>query len=337
MILANAHENQPLAPTWKQAQAAAITDPAELIALLELDPAWLPAARAAAKGFPLRVPRGLVARMRKGDPHDPLLRQVLPIGAELDDVPGFGTDPVGESDASPVPGLLQKYHGRVLLPVTGACGIHCRYCFRRHFDYSAQNPRRHWQGLLEHLVRDAEVSEVILSGGDPLTLDTPRLTAIGQDLAAIPHIRRLRIHTRQAVVLPERIDDEFVAWIGALPFDVVMVVHVNHANEIDDIVRNRLARLRKAGVTLLNQSVLLRGVNDDADALVALSETLFSAGVLPYYLHLLDPVAGAAHFDVSENDALRLFGEIHARLPGYLVPRLVREIAARPGKTLIFP
>ena len=320
---------------WKRLQANAVSDPAELLALLGLDPVLLPAARAAAALFPLRVPRGYVQRMRQGDPADPLLRQVLPLGVELDEASGFGTDPVGESGTELVPGLLQKYAGRVLITTTGACGVHCRYCFRRHFPYAEQNPRRHWDEIVARIAADDSIHEVILSGGDPLTLDTPRLAAMTHDLQSIAHLRRLRIHTRQPVVLPERVDAALLEWLGGLRFDVAIVVHANHANEIDAGVRRALRALRDTGASLLNQSVLLRGVNDSTDTLAALSEALFAAGVLPYYLHLLDPVAGAAHFEVSENEARTLVNALHARISGFLVPRLVREIPDRAGKTLI--
>jgi EF-P beta-lysylation protein EpmB len=337
MIPANSPENQQSTRfgNWKAAQAAAIRDPAKLLEILQLDPALLPAAQRAAKLFPLRVPRGFVARMRLGDANDPLLRQVLPLDAELDEVAGYGSDPVGEANATIAPGLLQKYAGRVLLTTTGACGVHCRYCFRRHFDYAEHNPRSDWQAVLERIAADDSIFEVILSGGDPLSLDTSRLREIGDALAEVSHLRRLRIHTRQPVVLPERVDAELLEWLCSIPLDVVMVIHANHANEIDAEVATALAAVRDRGVTLLNQSVLLRGVNDNTDTLVALSEALFAAGALPYYLHLLDPVAGAAHFEVSETRARELVLAAHARLPGYLVPRLAREIPDRTGKTLI--
>lgn len=335
MIPANSFQNQPRL-NWKTVQASAITEPAELLELLELDPSWLPAAQAAARLFPLRVPRGFVARMRRGDPLDPLLRQVLPLGEELAEVEGYGFDPVGDTAAGKAPGLLQKYAGRVLLTTTGACGVHCRYCFRRHFAYAEHNPRKDWPAVLAAIEADPGITEVILSGGDPLTLDTPRLAAMTAALSQIPHVRRLRIHSRQPVVLPERIDGALLEWLRDLSFETTLVIHANHANELDSSVRTALTRVRQLGtVTLLNQSVLLRGVNDDADALVALSERLFSFGVLPYYLHLLDPVAGAAHFDVPDTIARELLRKIHARLSGYLVPRLVREIPGHAGKTLI--
>jgi len=322
-------------PDWKTAQAAAVTDPARLLDMLGLADALLPAALAAAKAFPLRVPHAYIQRMKSGDPADPLLRQVLPLGEELMDAAGFGPDPVGESRAHIAPGLLQKYDGRVLLTTTGACGVHCRYCFRRHFPYSEQNPRRDWKAVTARIAADTGIREVILSGGDPLTLDTSRLREITNALAPLPQLRRLRLHTRQPVVLPERVDADLLAWLQEIPFDLAIVLHINHANELDDALREAIAALRTTGATLLNQSVLLRGVNDSADALVNLSESLFAAGVLPYYLHLLDPVAGAAHFDVPEQEAREILIDVHARLSGYLVPRLVREIPERAGKTLI--
>lgn len=333
MIPSKASPGQP--PSWKSAQADAIRDPAELLTVLGLDMAWLPAARRAAELFPLRVPRGFVARMERGNPFDPLLRQVLPLGEELDEVPGFSPDPLEEHDFRDGKGLLQKYRGRVLLTATGACGVHCRYCFRRHFPYAEENPRRDWPAVIDAIAADESIHEVILSGGDPLTLDTRRLAEMSDALAAIPHVRRFRIHSRQPVVLPERIDAELLDWLGNLPWPTTLVIHANHGNEIDQAVCNALALVRRAGVHVLNQAVLLRGVNDSADALVDLSEALYAAGALPYYLHLLDPVDGAAHFDVDETIARRLMHEVHARLPGFLLARLVREIPGRSGKTLV--
>ena len=290
---------------------------------------WLPAARAAARLFPLRVPRGFVARMRRGDPHDPLLRQVLPLAEECLTAPGFAADPVGDAAAMTVPGVLHKYRGRVLLTATGACAVHCRYCFRRHFPYADANPAAdRWQAALGYIAGDTSISEVILSGGDPLTLSDRRLGELTDALAAIPHVQRLRIHTRLPIVLPERVDDGLLGWLADLRQPCVVVVHVNHANELDATVKAALTRLKDAGVSLLNQSVLLRGVNDSGAALADLSETLFAAGVLPYYLHLLDKVQGAAHFDVSEATAKGIVTDIQRHLPGYLVPRLVRE---QPG------
>jgi L-lysine 2,3-aminomutase len=336
MIPASPPFRQP--PSWQQALQQAIDDPAELLAELQLDPQWLEPARAAARLFPLRVPRGFVARMRRGDPRDPLLAQVLPLGAECDAVPGYVPDPVGDLAARAGAGVLQKYHGRALLITTGACAVNCRYCFRRHFPYADENASRgDFEPALELLRADSTVREVILSGGDPLTLGDRRLAVLLAGLQEIPHVRRVRVHTRLPIVLPERIDPGFLAVWSTVRLQKVVVVHANHANEIDDAVRNAFRRLHDTGTALLNQAVLLRGVNDRPDRLVALSETLFAAGVLPYYLHLLDPVAGAAHFDVPEAAARSLMGEVAARLPGYLVPRLVREIPGETYKTMLQP
>jgi EF-P beta-lysylation protein EpmB len=318
---------------WQTDMAEAVRDPRELLALLDLDPGLLEPARRAAAAFPLRVPRAFLARMRKGDPADPLLRQVLPLGAELEDVAGYVRDPVGDMPSLAAKGLLHKYRGRVLLITTGACGVHCRYCFRRHFPYSEENARSgEWQEALDYLKGDASIHEVILSGGDPLALSDERLAALVRSLEEIRHIKRLRLHTRQPVVLPSRVDDALLTWLRACRLQKVVVLHTNHAREIDPAVVVACGQLREAGATLLNQTVLLRGVNDSADALSDLSEALFAAQVLPYYLNLLDPVAGSAHFDVPEAEALELMARLRARLPGYLVPKLVREVPGAPSK-----
>ena len=324
---------------WQALWRDALRDPVELLESLGLSGLAARVSASAQGQFPLRVPRGFVARMRHGDANDPLLRQVLPLDDEDRVVPGFDLDAVGDAAAKAGTGVIHKYDGRALLIATGSCAIHCRYCFRRHFPYAEETAAAGgWASALEALRADPSVREVILSGGDPLSLSTPKLAELTDALRGLPQITRLRIHTRLPIVLPERIDAEFLDWIGNLPWPVVMVVHANHANEIrasgsDDGVRAACVALRERGVHLLNQAVLLRGVNDSADALVDLSEALFAAGVMPYYLHLLDRVQGTAHFEVSEAEALRLREAIHARLPGYLVPRLVREIAGEAGKT----
>ena len=334
MIAASPVEHKP--PAWQRALAEAVTDPAELCALLGLPARLVEPARRASGAFRLRVPRGFIARMRPGDPHDPLLRQVLPLAAEDEAVPGFTSDPLGELGLRAGNGLLQKYRGRALLIATGACAVHCRYCFRRHFPYARENAAGgRWGAALDALRHAPDVGEVILSGGDPLSLTDARLAGLAAELAAVPHVRRLRIHTRQPIVLPERVDAELAGWLAPLPIAKIVVVHCNHANEIDAEVRAAMQRLRDCGATLLNQSVLLRGVNDTVSALEALSETLFSCGVLPYYLHLLDRVQGAAHFDVPVAEATALMRGLAARLPGYLVPRLAREEPGRPAKTVL--
>lgn len=328
-------------PAWQQLLASAVRDPLELLALLGLAPADLGPGvtaedlAAAARSFPLRVPRGFIARMRHGDAHDPLLRQVLTLPEELAQVSGYTTDPLEESSARDAPGLLQKYAGRALLVTTGACAVHCRYCFRRHYDYGAdqEEGQPRWAPALERLAADPATGEVILSGGDPLSLGNARLGLLLSKLAALPHVKRLRLHTRTPVVLPERVDAGLLALLAPWRERLVIVVHANHGAEIDATVATALRALGTQAAAVLNQSVLLAGVNDDSTVLAELSERLFAAGVLPYYLHQLDRVQGAAHFAVDDADALRLHGELIARLPGYLVPRLVRELPGEPGKT----
>lgn len=331
-MIARTAPSRPLA-AWRRSLTEAVTRPAELLGELGLDPALLPAAMAAGRDFPLRVPRSFLARIRPGDPHDPLLLQVLPIAAELVPAAGFGRDPVGDLETSPAPGLLHKYRGRVLLVATGACAVHCRYCFRRHFPYAEHQPwGESWEKALAYVAADPTIEEVILSGGDPLALSDDKLADLETRIAAIPHVARLRLHTRLPVVLPERVDDALLGWLGATRLERVVVIHANHPREIDTEVAAALGRLAAAGCTLLNQSVLLRGINDDPATLAALSRALFKAGVLPYYLHLLDRVEGAAHFEVPESEARRLHRELRERLPGYLVPKLVRELAGAPSK-----
>ena len=317
---------------WRRSYREAISDPQELLRLLEL-PALAAQLPATGHAFPLRVPRGFVARMRKGDPHDPLLRQVLPLDEEFRPVPGFDADAVGDLPSRGARGLLHKYHGRALLIATGSCAVHCRYCFRRHFPYGEEIAAAEgWRNALDYLRANPDVHEVILSGGDPLSLATGKLSELTDALRGLPQVRRLRLHTRLPVVLPERVDTELTEWLAALPWPVVVVIHANHAQEIDASVASALARLARAGVRLYNQSVLLRGVNDDVDALAALSERLFDVGVQPYYLHQLDKVAGAAHFEVADDRARALAAQLRARLPGFLVPELVREIPGAASK-----
>lgn len=322
----------PITTDWRQLWREAVTDARELLDLVGL-PQLADTLPPADAGFALRVPRGFVARMRRGDRHDPLLLQVLPQLAELDEVPGFVTDAVGDLAAREARGVLHKYEGRALLIASGSCAVNCRYCFRRHFPYGEEMAAaNHWREALEHVRRDPSINELILSGGDPLSLSTAKLEELTQALVDIPHVIRLRIHSRLPVVLPERIDTAFTHWLATLPLQKVVVLHANHANELDASVDAACASMREAGATLLNQSVLLRGVNDDAEALAALSERLFAAGVLPYYLHQLDRVQGTAHFEVPDAQALALVDAIRARLPGYLVPKLVREVGGDPAK-----
>ena len=334
MITANRRSAQPAEPRWQVLWRQAVTDPLELLALVGLKHRAAELLSTVDSGFALRVPRGFVARMRRGDPADPLLLQVLPQAAELEEAPGFTRDAVGDLAARTAHGVLHKYTGRALLIATGSCAVNCRYCFRRHFPYAEETAAAGgWRDALAHIAADASISEVILSGGDPLSLSTAKLAELSDGIGAIPHVRRLRIHSRLPVVLPERIDTEFTAWLAALPFEHIVVLHANHANELDDAVANACTRLREAGALLLNQSVLLRGINDNEAVLAELSERLIAINVLPYYLHQLDRVHGAAHFEVDDARALSLIETLRARLPGYLVPRLVREIPGQSAKT----
>jgi EF-P beta-lysylation protein EpmB len=318
---------------WQTALIQAISDPAELLNILELDANLLDAAKSAANIFPLKVPRGFVARMQKGNINDPLLKQILPLGAELIETPGFHKDPLQEADVNPIPGLLHKYKGRVLLTFVGTCGINCRYCFRRHFPYGENNPGTEgWERALKYIAEDQTIDEVILSGGDPLVANDKTLRIFSEKLNAIPHIKRLRIHSRMPIVLPERISPDFLQWLCELKQKPVLVMHCNHPQEINQTVRDAMRTLTEAGVVLLNQAVLLKGVNDNLETLIALSEALFAAGIQPYYLHLLDKVQGSAHFDLAVKRAQTLHWELSQHLSGYLVPKLVYEKAGAPAK-----
>lgn len=320
-------------PAWQQLWRQSVRDPHQLLQMLGLERCALTLSAQAVAQFPLRVPLGFIARMRHGDPADPLLRQVLPLDAEMQPMPGFTLDAVGDTDAQAGVGVIRKYQGRALLVTTGSCAVHCRYCFRRHFPYAEQTAAAGgWQEAVELIRADPHIDEVILSGGDPLSLGTSKLAELTAALAHIPHIKRLRIHTRLPVVLPERVDAPLLDWMAALPWPVAVVLHANHANEFDASVDAAVAGLRAAGATVLNQAVLLAGVNDSVDALVDLSQRSFAAGVLPYYLHQLDRVQGAAHFEVDDDKARWMHAAMTERLSGYLVPRLVREVAGGSGK-----
>lgn len=315
---------------WQAELRAAYREPRELLADLGLAHAGI--ALDATTTFPFRVTRAYAARMRHGDPHDALLRQVLPLADETTAYPAYGDDPVGEFAQLGTDSLLRKYAGRALLVVTGACAIHCRYCFRRAFPYQASLGRARLERAIARIAADPDICEVILSGGDPLVLEDDALAALLARLAALPHIRRVRVHTRLPVVLPSRITPALLASLTGQPFTSVLVVHVNHPQELDPATVAALAQARAAGLTALNQAVLLAGVNDDVEVLANLSERLFEAGVLPYYLHLLDRVTGTRHFAVPAARARELEHALRARLPGYLVPRVVREIDGATAK-----
>ena len=308
----------------------------ELLSALELAADDLPRQLQAQGEFPLRVPRAFVTKMEPGNPNDPLLLQILPQAQELITTPGFSNDPLQEAQFTPVPGLIHKYRSRVLLTTSSACAINCRYCFRRHFPYSENRiSQPQIQAIVTYLKQHPEVNEAIFSGGDPLAISNSRFTSLVEQLAEIPHLQRLRIHTRFPVVIPQRIDRALLELMERPRFQWLMVIHSNHPNELDDTLARAMALLKARHVTLLNQSVLLRGVNDSAAVLAELSDKLFAMGVLPYYLHLLDPVAGSSRFDLPKSRAIALYQELLALLPGYLVPKLVRETPEQPSKTPI--
>lgn len=311
--------------------SAFIRDIDQLLAQLNL-PTDLPVWRQAP--FPLKVPVEFVQRMQPGNPEDPLLRQILPVPEEQHVPPGFTTDAVGDLAARATPGLLHKYAGRALIMTSPRCDLHCRFCFRRHFPYEETVGPDRWQQTLGYLRQHEDIHEVILSGGDPLTLSEPELVRRCTQLEALPHLRTLRIHTRTPVVAPSRSPHTgWLSWLRQTRLRTVLVIHCNHPQELSEQTAERLAQYRSTGMQLLNQSVLLKGINDDENTLLELSEALFDQQVLPYYLHLLDRVAGTAHFEVSEARALELIQYLRMHLPGYLVPRLVREIPGEPCKT----
>jgi EF-P beta-lysylation protein EpmB len=325
-------------PNWRRELALAFSSIPDLLDALDLDAGANELPDELLRSFPLRVPRGYVARMRPRDWADPLLRQVLPVTDEARVVPGFSGDPVGDLASSLGNGVLHKYQGRALMIVTGACAIHCRYCFRRAFPYSEVSATAgRLDAAISTLRFDRTIREVILSGGDPLSLSNERLGALLGALDDIDHVKRIRVHTRLPVVLPERIDGGLLDALSALSKPVVFVLHVNHANEIDDTVADSVAKLEEKTFLLLNPGVLLMGVNDSPETLVALSERLFDIRVMPYYLHQLDPVHGAAHFEVEDRRAGELIKTVGAMLPGYLVPKLVREVPGAPAKELVKP
>lgn len=321
---------------WQKSLIEAIRDPLNLLRLLDLDTKEYESQLDISEQFKMLVPLSYVKKMKKRDWNDPLLKQVLPIKEEQKVVSGFMSDPVGDLNAEVSQGVLHKYQGRVLLITTGACAVHCRYCFRRHFPYgdSFAN-QKNWQKTLEKISADESIHEVILSGGDPLMLSDERLQSMCVDLVQIPHIKILRFHTRIPLLLPERINSAFLSWVSDLPVKKVMVIHANHANELDEVVGRGLNDLSEANFTLLNQSVLLKGVNDDFETLAELSHRLFDYRVLPYYLHQLDRVQGAAHFEVRREKAIALIEALKIQLPGYLVPKLVEEVSGKRSKQAI--
>ena len=323
---------------WQTQLSDLITNPQELLDVLELShDQLLSGAQFAADEFRLRVPRAFVEKMQKGNPLDPLLLQVLPHHLELEEHAGFVTDPLGEEQANQQPSVLHKYKSRFLLTLTGACAVHCRYCFRRHFPYQENLPKNDdWTNIKQYIKQQPDINEVILSGGDPLTLSNRKLQVWIERLSTLPQIKFLRIHSRVPIVIPNRVDEELVSILKNSRLRIILVVHSNHPSELDDFTCSQLQQLVKQGITVLNQAVLLKGVNDSAEVLVDLSYRLFDAGVMPYYLHVLDKVKGAQHFDTPAQDIDLIYKKVLENLPGYLVPKLVREIAGEKNKTPLF-
>jgi EF-P beta-lysylation protein EpmB len=319
--------------SWQVAMKTAIRSGVELCRRLQLSTSWEDSAVRAERLFPVFAPLSYVERMRPGDPHDPLLRQVLPLADELTDAVGFSADPVGDQSAGIAPRLLQKYSGRVLLLTTGTCAVHCRYCFRREYPYASPiHPSPDWDVAIGAIAGDASIHEVLLSGGDPLTLTDPVLSRLVGELASIPHLQRIRVHTRLPIVIPQRVTESLLDWLLGTRLSPVMVIHANHAQELNDVVGQALRKLVSAGVPVLNQAVLLRHVNDTLADQVALGERLVNLGVFPYYLHQLDRVRGAAHFEVPVAEGRELIRALRSRLPGYAVPRYVQEVAGEAHK-----
>ncbi|WP_409419862.1 EF-P beta-lysylation protein EpmB [Marinomonas sp. RS-M-Aa-14] len=324
--------------SWSQHLSQALTSLPELVEHLGLPKSLAQQGVEAHQSFKLLVPRPYLSRMEYGNPQDPLLLQILPSAAEMQKVIGYTKDPLEEADHNPQKAIVHKYKRRLLVITTGTCAVNCRYCFRRHFPYGDnQLAQAEWQSVIDYVKHHPEINEIILSGGDPLMMKDALLANKVRKLEALPQIKRLRIHSRLPVVIPERVCTEMIDWIQASRLDIVMVWHINHANEVDHELTLAAAKLKQAGVTLLNQGVLLKGINDSVEAQVNLSETVFAAGILPYYMFTLDPVEGAAHFDIHIEDAQRLMGKVAAELPGYLVPRLAKEIPGKPGKTVFAP
>ncbi|WP_281647690.1 EF-P beta-lysylation protein EpmB [Parendozoicomonas sp. Alg238-R29] len=324
--------------TWQKILSQSVTNPEELLKILGLNTDLLPGAIAGHQQFQVRVPHTYIARIEHGNSEDPLLRQVLPLGVELDNVAGFSTDPLGEQPKNSHRGILHKYNSRLILMPGQLCGINCRFCFRRHFPYEDNKlNKEEWQSAFDYIGNDTSLSEIILSGGDPLSQNDLRLAWIVEELAKIPHLKRLRVHTRMPIVIPQRVTDEMLSWLTGTRLQPIVVVHCNHPNEIDEDVVKAMNNMSSKGVQLLNQSTLLKGVNDSPEVLASLSDKLFSCGVMPYYLHLFDRVQGAAHFEVDEEQARKLIGEMSNLCSGYLVPKLARDNSGTQSKTIVAP
>lgn len=320
---------------WQTELATAFSKPADLLKYLRIDPSSF--SHFAQLDFAMRVPLSYAACMEKGNLNDPLLKQVLPINDELTSPPDYQQDPVGDLSALTENCIIHKYHGRVLLICTGGCAINCRFCFRRNFPYAdVQLNKQKEATALRYIQNNPSISEIILSGGDPLLLSNQRLKELIGKFCKISHLKRIRIHTRIPIVLPSRITDNLLAILQNSPLPIIIVCHCNHANELSKQVIETCLNLKHKNISLLNQSVLLKGINDNCQTLQQLSEQLFSSGILPYYLHLLDKAKGTAHFEVEQSDAIKIHQQLQAVLPGYLVPKLVKEQAGEMAKTLLY-
>ena len=317
---------------WQQHLKLAIRDVDQLLELLEL-PANLACQKQANGPFPVFAPLPFVSRIERGNPNDPLLRQLLPTPDENLEVPGFVADPLHEAGVQLETGILHKYSNRALLVVNGTCGIHCRYCFRREYPYSGNSLTQDWTTAVERIAGNEAIEEVLLSGGDPLTWVDSKLGDLITALNDISHLKRIRIHSRMPIVIPQRVTDGLLDVLNSSNSPIVMVLHCNHANEIDAEVVEICRQLINHRIVLLNQAVLLRGINDSVDSQIHLSERLVEAGVVPYYLHQLDSVRGASHFRVPQNVGVQLIQEMRKRVSGYLVPKFVQEIPGEPHKT----
>ncbi|MBS0603686.1 MAG: EF-P beta-lysylation protein EpmB [Verrucomicrobia bacterium] len=320
-------------PLWRQIQRENFTDWKKLLNFLELDLDQAEQVLNPRSKFPLNVPLRLVQKIAKGDWNDPVLRQFLPTLKELEPSPLFVLDPVADEQSRKTPKLLHKYHGRALLVCTSACAMHCRYCFRQHFDYETAD--KLFKDELEEIANEPSLSEILLSGGDPLSLSDAQLKHLLGELDQIPHLKRIRFHTRFPMGIPERIDDSFVSLLSSLKKQVIFVIHCNHPGEFDDEIFKRLKKIQHLGIPVLTQTVLLKGINDDVETLKKLFLLLIDNGIIPYYLHQLDRVQGSAHFEVSEEEGKQLMAALETLLPGYALPKYVREIAGQPKKTQI--
>ncbi|NRB37186.1 MAG: EF-P beta-lysylation protein EpmB [Pseudomonadales bacterium] len=321
---------------WQKAMKNMIRDVRSLYQAVNLNPEDLPAELSSRLDFPVRVPQNFVQRMQKGNALDPLLLQVLPQTAEMQDIAGFSTDPLAEAEFNMAPGLIHKYHGRVLLISNPSCSVHCRYCFRRHFPYQENTPgSQHWHKAMDYIANNKEIHEVILSGGDPLAANDDYLQQLIDKIAQIKHVKTLRIHTRQPVVMPERITNELLAVLTSSRLKTVMVIHSNHAQELQGDTVEALQLLQAHGIRLLNQSVFLKGINDTVQAQKSLLESLYTLNIQAYYLHVLDKVQGAGHFFCKDEDTKEIYAKLVTLLPGYMLPRLVREYPHAASKTAI--